>query len=113
MIGFSGGERGLYCHDIFSGLRNIYPTKTKDSVDTSLSIQHFAGPRKIKVFYSDNSGEINKACHKLESLQDGSLLGVHKTNSLAERNSQTIISKTIACLLEVGLPPCFWSFAGP
>ncbi len=113
MVGFSGEKEAFTILDVFSGLRHIYPTASKDSVDTSLSIQHFAGDRTIKRFYSDNSGEINKACKSLEILRDGSQPGMPQTNSLAERNNQTIITKTIACLLEAGLPPCYWSFAGP
>ncbi|WP_288992891.1 hypothetical protein [uncultured Marinobacter sp.] len=113
MLGFCGEKEAFTILDTFSGLRHIYPTKTKDSVDTALSIQHFKGDREIRVFYSDNSGEINKACKDKGLLRDGSLPGVPKTNAMAERNNQTIVTKTVACLLEAGLPPCYWSFAGP
>ena len=104
MIGFSGEKEAFTILDVYSGLRNIYPTLTKDSNDTSLSIRHFMGTRKIKLFYSDNSGEIKKACKGLNILHDKAQDGMPQTNSLAERNNQTIIGKTITCLLEAGLP---------
>ena len=39
---------------------------------------------------------------------DNSLPGRPQTNSLAERNNQFILTTTTTCLLEAGLPPCFW-----
>ena len=33
------------------------------------------------------------------------------TNSLAERNIQFIVGATATCLLEAGLPACYWTFA--
>ena len=33
------------------------------------------------------------------------------TNSIAERDNQTILNITTACLLEAGLPPCVWPTA--
>jgi hypothetical protein len=46
-------------------------------------------------------------------VHDGSQPGVPQTNSLVGRINQTVISGAISCVLEAGLPPCFWSFAGP
>jgi hypothetical protein len=36
-----------------------------------------------------------------------------KTNSIIEHTSQDILAGTTECLLEAGLPPCYWSFAAP
>ena len=42
---------------------------------------------------------------------DHALPGRPSTNSLAERNNQFVIATTTTCLLEAGLPACFWKFA--
>jgi hypothetical protein len=63
--------------------------------------------------YSDNSGEIGSACAKLGWLHDTLVPGIPQTNALIERTNQSLVSLTITCLVEAGLPPCFWSFAAP
>ena len=42
---------------------------------------------------------------------DQSLAGKTKHNSLAERNNQFLLVATTACMLEAGVPPCFWRYA--
>ena len=42
---------------------------------------------------------------------DTSLAGKTKHNSLAERTNQFVLVATTTCLLEAGIPPCFWMYA--
>ncbi len=53
------------------------------------------------------------ACKNIGILHDKSQPGIPQTNALIERTNQTILTKTIVCLLEAGLPPCYWTFAAP
>ena len=53
----------------------------------------------------------------IESMQalkipmDHSLAGKTKHNSLAEHNNQFLLVAATTCLLEAGIPPCFWRYA--
>ncbi len=94
MVGFSGEKDAFTVLDIATNLRHIYPVGTKGAADTILSLKHFMGTRNIREFYSDNSGEIKKACKELIILHDGSQPGMPQTNGIAERNNQSIINKT-------------------
>ena len=40
-----------------------------------------------------------------------SLAGKTKHNALAERNNQFLLVATTTCMLEAGVPPCFWRYA--
>lgn len=42
---------------------------------------------------------------------DHSLAGKTRHNSLAERNNQFLLVATTTCMLEAGVPPCFWRYA--
>ena len=42
---------------------------------------------------------------------DKSLAGKTKHNSLAERSNQFLLVATTTCMLEAGIPPCFWPYA--
>ena len=47
----------------------------------------------------------------LKILMDTSLSGKTKHNSRAERTNQFVLVATTTCLLEAGVPPCFWVYA--
>eukprot|EP00972_Heterocapsa_arctica_P006734 984478-Heterocapsa_arctica.AAC.1 len=51
-------------------------TGDKDALDTLVELQFFQGAYNIKTMYSDNSGEIIKACKKLKILREPSRPGV-------------------------------------
>ena len=61
MLGVTGDRDAFTIREEYSGLRHLYPTKTKNAEETIMKIRHFCGDRKIGTFYSDNSGEIKKA----------------------------------------------------
>ncbi len=45
--------------------------------------------------------------------RDGGQPGVPHTNGIIERCNQLIIGGTATCLIEAGLPPCFWTYGSP
>ena len=53
----------------------------------------------------------DKAMKALKIPMDTSLAGKTKHNSLAERTNQFVLVATTTCLLEAGIPPCFWMYA--
>ena len=77
MIGTAGEKEGYVNKDLWSGITNLYLVATKNSEDTSACIQHFAGIPSMRKgsdpnMYSDQSGEIRKACRVLGRLHDKS-----------------------------------------
>ena len=85
------------------------PDKSADS--TMDAIKHVKGERNIERFYSDRSGEIDRALRDLHIVPDKSQPGVPQNNVVAERIVQYILEGTRTALLRAGLPPCFWEFA--
>ena len=84
------------------------PDKKADS--TTDPNKHFMGDRQIERFYSDRSGEFERALRDLHIVSDTSQPGVPQNNAVAERLVQDIIEGTRTALLRAGLPPCFfWS----
>ena len=61
MLGISGDRDAFTIKEEFSGLKHMYPSKTKSRDETSMHVRHFCGDRCIETLYSDNSGEIGKA----------------------------------------------------
>ena len=61
--------------------------------------------------YADKATNFDAAFDELKISLDHSLPGRPQTNSIAERTNQFVIGTTTTCLLEAGLPPCFWRTA--
>ena len=97
--------------DRFTGMIQSFPMKEKDTDNIVLSIKRFAGNRKIAFAYSDQAPQFVKACKELKITLDTSVPGRKVTNSLAERNIQFLVGVAATCLLEAGLPACYWSYA--
>ena len=55
--------------------------------------------------------QLTEAMKALKIPMDHSLAGKAKHNSLAERSIQFLLVATTTCLLEAGVPPCFWRYA--
>ena len=85
------------------------PDRQADS--SADAIRHFMGYRKIDIFYSDRSSEIERALRDLHIVPDTSQPGVPQNNAVAERLVQDICEGTRTALLRAGLPPCFWEYA--
>ena len=69
------------------------------------------GRRTIREACSDKARQFVKGMEALKIPFDHALPGRPSTNSLAKRNNQFVIAATTTCLLEAGLPACFWKFA--
>ena len=95
----------------YTGTIGAYPSMEKFTSDVITAVNHFKGLRKIKIAYADKAPEFEVAMKKLKIPFDHSLPRHPQNNSLAERNNQFIMTTTTTCLLEAGLPPCFWNHA--
>ena len=112
MLGVSGDRDALVVKDIHSGLKHLYPTKTKTALDTERRLKEFVGPRNVDVLYSDRSGEINLACRNMRILPFNSQPGMPQNNAVIERTNQDLLAGVRCNLEQAGLPACFWPMAG-
>lgn len=97
--------------DWYTGIIWAYPSVEKFMSDAITEVNHFKGLRKIKIAYADKAPEFEVTMKKLKISFDPSLPHHPQNNSLAEGNNQFIMTTTTPCLLEAGLPPCFWNHA--
>jgi hypothetical protein len=73
--------------------------------------KHVEGDRNIERFYSDRSGEIDRALRDLHIVTDNSQPRFPQNNVVAERLVQDVLEGTRTALLRAGSPPCFWEYA--
>ena len=106
-MGLTGSKEAFLVIDLWSRLKNLYATPTKNTADTQRSIDNFKGDRKVSCMYADRAGSIAKACRKLRIRMDTSLPGLPRNNSVVERCNQTVTNDTRAALVTAGLPACF------
>lgn len=103
----------LVMKDIWSGLLERHPCRTKSADDTYIGLSHFIGWRAVGQAYADNSPEIRSACKDLRISFENSLPGVPQTNSIAERTNQDVLDMTRTALVHAGILACFWPCAAP
>ena len=107
-----GDDRTIFViRDRYTGIIQAYPSARKDTDAVIQAVKQFMGRRKIREAYSDDAPQFNKAMKALKIPMDTSLAGKTKHNSLAERTNQFVLVATTTCLLEAGIPPCFWMYA--
>ena len=111
MLGITGGRDAFMVKDLYSGLKHLYPTKSKHAEDTQLALQNFIGARGSKMLYSDRSGEINVACRSLKIYPFRSQPGMPQNNALIEPANQDVMDGVCTNLNQAGLPVCFWPMA--
>ena len=111
MLGIDGSNDMLVKKDAFSGFKAAYPMADKSAESTMEVIRRFSGDRKIERFYSDRSGEIERALRELEIVAEQSQPGVPQNNAVAERLVEDVIEGARTAFVRAGLPPCFWEFA--
>ena len=111
MLGIDGSRDILVLKDAFSGFKAAYPMPDRRADSTADAIRHFKGYRNIERFYSDRSGEIERALRDPHIVSDTSQPGVPQNNAVAERLVQDILEGTRTALLRAGLPPCFSEYA--
>ena len=107
-----GDDKTIFViRDRFTGMLQSYPSARKDTDAVIRAVKQFMGRRKIREAYSDDAPQFDKAMKILKIPMDTSLAGKTKHNSLAERTNQFVLVATTTCLLEAGIPPCFWMYA--
>ena len=111
MIGLDGELHVFNVKDLYTGFIMSYPVSSRTAEECVRSIRHFLGGHRVGNVYSDNAREFISGTYQMGSMHETSLPGVHKNNSMIERTNQIIKGGTTACLLQAGLPPCYWSFA--
>ena len=88
MLGLDGNRDTLVIKDAFSQFRSAYPMPDRSADSTMVAIEHFKGERNIERFYSDRSGEIDRALRDLHIVPDNSQRGVPQNNVVGERLAQ-------------------------
>ena len=111
MLGVTGDRNAFVVKDLYSQLKHLYPTKTKDAAETTASIRHFVGDRTVSKLYSDNSGEIEKALKECKIMSHTSLPGEPRNNAVAERTNGDILEGARSALIRAGLPSSYWPYA--
>ena len=107
-----GDDKTIFViRDRYTGMLQSYPSARKDTDAVIRAVKQFMGRRKIREAYSDDAPQFDKAMKALKIPMDTSLAGKTKHNSLAERTNQFVLVATATCLLEAGIPPCFWMYA--
>ena len=107
-----GDDKTIFViRDRYTGMIQSYPSARKDTDAVIRAVKQFMGRRKIREAYSDDAPQFDKAMKALKIPMDTSLAGKTKHNSLAERTNQFVLVATTTCLLEAGIPPCFWMYA--
>ena len=102
----------LVMRDRFTGVIQAFPLQGKSTDDIIPCLKRFIGSRKVVLaLNSDQAPQFVKACKELKITLDTSVPGRKVTNSLAERNIQFLVTAATTCLLEAGLPACYWTFA--
>ena len=82
MLGIDGNRDMLVVTDPYSGFKAAYPMPDKKADSTADAIKHFMGDRKIESFYSDRSGEMERALRDLHIVSDTSQPGIPQTMQL-------------------------------
>ena len=107
-----GDDKTIFViRDRYTGMLQSYPSARKDTDAVIRAVKQFMGRRKIREAYSDDAPQFDKAMKALKIPMDTSLAGKTKHNSLAERTNQLVLVATTTCLLEAGIPSCFWMYA--
>ena len=107
-----GDDKTIFViRDRYTGMLQSYPSARKDTDAAIRAVKQFMGRREIREAYSDDAPQFDKAMKALKIPMDTSLAGKTKHNSLAERTNQFVLVATTTCLLEAGIPPCFWMYA--
>jgi len=107
-----GVEKTIFViRDRYAGMIQAHPSARKDTDAVIGAVKQFMGRRKIREAYSDQAPQLTETMKALKIPCDDSLAGKTKHNSLAGRNNQFLLVATTTCMLEAGIPPCFWKFA--
>ena len=101
----------LVVRDCFTGIIGAYPSYRMAKDDVVRAVKQFIGAKKVRQAYSDHAPQFIEVMNEMKIPIDHSLPGRPQTNLIAERTNQFILTATSTCLLEAGLPSCFWRTA--
>jgi hypothetical protein len=110
-VSHEGHRFALAVKDIWSRLFAIYPVLNKSGGLAFGALQHFIGTRKVKLCYTDGSGELKHACRRLGISRDVSDPGIPATNGIIERTVGIVKQGARTTLIRAGFPSSFWSRA--
>ena len=95
----------------FSGFKATHPMTDKSAESTMEAIRHYKVDRTIGRFYSERSGEIERALRELEIVAEQSQPGVPQNNAVAERLVQDLLEGARTALVRACLPLYVWEFS--
>ena len=98
-----GDTAALVVQDFGTKWIGGYPAPAKSAAESKTALQHFIGKSKVKLMYSDGSGEIDAASRSMEIPHDVSTPQRPQNNGVAERVVRRVIEGTRCCLLQSGL----------
>ena len=105
----SGDKEALVVYDRATTCLDGFPAPTKDAEESTRAFQQFIGPQeKVKLLYSDGSGELDAASRTMEIPHDVSTPQRPQNNGVAERAVRRVIEGTRCCLLQSGLCHSWW-----
>ena len=94
--------------DRYTGMIGAYPSRSIDHASVVRAVKQLIGNREIAMAYADKAPQFESAFKELRITLDHSVPGRSQTNALAERTNQFVLTTTMTCLLQAGLPQCFW-----
>ena len=106
-------RNGFVIKDLWTGVKQIYPSASRDEDDTGMAIADFIDDGVCQKFYADEALQIRSACKSLAITYEPSIPGRHETNAKIENTILDVERGTRSALIQAGFPPCFWSFAAP
>jgi Integrase core domain. len=113
ILAITGDRNAFVIKDLWSGIKQIYPSADRDADTTVIAIMDFLDTTPCKRFYSDDDRAIKDACKKCKVRHETSMPGIHETNAKIENAILDIERGARSALIQAGFPPCFWSFAAP
>ena len=103
-----GDTAALVIQDFGTKWLGAYPAPAKSAAESKTALQHFVGKAKVKLLYSDGSGELDAASRTMEIPHDVSTPQRPQNNGVAERAVRRVIEGTRCCLLQSGLTHQWW-----
>lgn len=107
-----GAEKTIFViRDRYAWMIQAYPSARKDADAVIRAVKQFMGQRKIREAYSDRAPQFTEAMKALIDTNWSVVGRKDKTQFPSGKEQVFLLVATTTCLLEAGIPPCFWRFA--